>query len=245
MEAILDAGGEAVLSHASAAALWSLPGFRIHPCHVTIRRRSHTVARSIGTVHRMRALQPHHTTVLDQIPVVRPDLMILQLAGIVHANRVPVLLDRAWSMRLLSGPSTRRLLDEVATSGVKGVTALRAALDARGSDYVPPASNLEGRFAHVLEAAGLPRGIRQVDLGADDWCGRVDFHFPNQRVVIEVDSERYHSALSDITADARREDRLRSAGFTIGRVTDGQVFHQPAEVVELVRQLLRAANRAG
>lgn len=45
--------------------------------------------------------------------------------------------------RLLSGPSVRRVLDEVAASGVRGVRLLRALLDDRGPGYVPPASGLE------------------------------------------------------------------------------------------------------
>ena len=241
MEAVLDAGDGAALSHVSAAALWGLAGFSLPPFHVTITRRAHNVHEPLGRVHRMRALEAHHVTKLDGIPVVRPELVILQLAGNVHPGRVGVLLDRLWSMRLLSGPSTRALLDEVAASGVRGVRALRAALDERGPDYIPPATNLEGRFAEVLKRNGLPTMRKQVDLGGQDWCGRVDFVATDRPLLIEVDSEKYHTALSDVAADAAREASLREAGFVVGRVTDEQVFHRPGEVVALIRSLRRAA----
>jgi very-short-patch-repair endonuclease len=243
MASVLDAGEGAVLSHASAASLWGLPGFTLLPAHVTTVRRGRPVDRPIGIVHRMRALRPHHTTELDSIPVVRPELLMLQLAGIVHPERLGVLLDRAWSMRLLSGRSTRMVLDEVAASGVRGVTSLRAALDERGDDYEPPASNLEGRFHQLITRAGLPAMRRQIDLGGDRWNGRVDFVATDRALVIEVDSERYHTALSDAEADLLRETKLRDSGYTVGRVTDFQLFHRPAEVIELVRHLRHVATK--
>ncbi len=233
--AVLDAGEGAVLSHLSAAALWGLPGFALLPAHVTTVRRSHPVGQPVGTVHRMRALKPHHGTVLEGIPVVRPELLVLQLAGTVSAQRAERLFDRTWSMRLLSGATTRRVLDEVAASGVRGVRVLRDILDERGDEYVPPATGLEGRFAEIVRDACLPEMDRQIDLGDDHWCGRVDFFDRTRRLVVEVDSEKYHSALSDVRADAERARSLERAGFTVVRVSDGQVFHRPWEVVDAMR----------
>lgn len=241
--AVLDAGDGAVLSHESAAALWGLPGFTLCPAQVVTPRRSHPVLRPVGTVHRMRALAPRHGTVLDGIPVVRPELLVLQLCGRVSAPRAERLFDRAWSMRLLSGRSTRRVLDEVSGSGVQGVRTLRAILDARGDDYEPPASGLEGRFAEIIREANLPSMERQVDLGDETWCGRVDFFDRVHKLVVEVDSERYHSALSDVVADRERAERLRTAGFRVVRVTDQQVFHRPWQVVAAVRTARRRAAR--
>ena len=112
---------------------------------------------------------------------------------------------------------------------------LRDILDERGDDYVPPATGLEGRFAEVIRDACLPEMDRQLDLGDDHWCGRVDFFDRTRRLVVEVDSEKYHSALSDVRADAERAGRLERAGFTVVRVSDGQVFHRPWEVVDALR----------
>lgn len=236
LAAVLDAGSGALLSHGSAAALWGLPGFTLCPAHVVTERRSHPVDKPIGTVHRMRALTSSHGTALDGIPVVRPELLALQLCATVSAGRAERLFDRLWSMRLLSGPSTRKVLDAISGSGVRGVAVLRAILDARGADYVPPASGLEGRFARIIEDACMPAMKRQVDLGGTSWSGRVDFFDPECGLVVEVDSERYHRALGDVEADGRRAVRLEAAGFVVVRVTDTQVFHRPGEVVEVVRQ---------
>lgn len=248
LAAVLDVGGPAGLSHHSGAAVYGLPGFDLEPWHLTVPRGSMPTARRLGVVHRMRALGPQHLCVLRGLPVVRPELLALQLCGAVHPGRAERALDRMWSMRLLSGPSTRRVLDDVSASGVRGVTVLRALLDARGDDYVPPASNLEARFMQVLREAGQPPMLRQVDVGDEEgWCGRVDFADPKRRgsrrrALVEVDSEMFHAALVDVAADARRQRRLEAAGFVVGRVTDGQVFHRRDEVLAEVRRVRAAAS---
>ena len=80
----------------------------------------------LGIVHRVRGVLEARLTTLDGIPVVRPELLMLQLCATVSPGRAERLLDRAWSMRLLSGASTQRVLDEMAGSGVRGVTVLRS-----------------------------------------------------------------------------------------------------------------------
>ncbi len=241
MAATLDVGG--VLSHTSAAALWGLPGFSLDPLHVCVDRRQNPVTSRLARVHRIRALEHPYLTTLRQVPVVRPELLVLQLCGLVHPERAARALDRAWSMRLLSGPSTRRVLDEVAASGVRGVTLLRTLLDERGDHYVPPASGLEGRFAQIIERAGLPPMDRQVDLGNDErWCGRVDFRDRVLPLVVEINSELFHTALLDVEADAARTRRLEAAGLVVVVVTDHQVFHEPVAVVDAVRAGRRVAG---
>ena len=205
-------------------------------------------ATPLARVHRIRSLTEAHGVVLRGVPVVRPELLALQLCGSVHPDRAERALDRMWSMRLLSGPSTRRMLDEVAASGVRGVTVLRALLDDRGPLYVPPASGLEARFAQILREAGLAPMERQLDLGDHEgWCGRVDFADPptpgGRRALVEVQSEKYHTALVDRRSDEERLLRLRAAGFVVGTVDDFQVWHQPRQVLAEVRRVRSEARR--
>jgi very-short-patch-repair endonuclease len=251
LAAVFDAGPEAALSHGSAAALWGLGAFSVRPIEVTVPRGSMPTPARLARVHRMRAFGPCHRTILDGIPVVRPEVLALQLCGSLHPGRAERALDNLWSKRLLSGPSARRVLDELAGSGVRGVRLLRQLLEDRGPDYVPPASGLEARFAQILRDASEPPMERQVDLGDGlNWCGRVDFADPpavGSRALVEVDSERYHSALVDRRADRDRERRLQNAGFVIGRVTDLQVWQEPLQVVREVRRVrgeVRAPRRA-
>ena len=90
-------------------------------------------------------------------------------------------------------------------------------------------------MADILRSAGITVR-RQVDLGTDGvWSGRVDFLVEGQPIVIEVQSERHHAALSDRRADAARRAGLEAAGFVWVEVWDHEVWATPAVVVARVR----------
>jgi very-short-patch-repair endonuclease len=72
--------------------------------------------------------------------------------------------------------------------------------------------------------------------------GRVDFRDAHLPLIVEVQSEHYHSALVDREHDARRLAALRDAGFVVVEVSEEQVWHRPAEVVEAVRSARRALS---
>jgi very-short-patch-repair endonuclease len=63
--------------------------------------------------------------------------------------------------------------------------------------------------------------------------------------VLEVQSEKYHSSLSDRSHDVARFALLEAAGFTVVEITDEELFTLPQMVVERVldawRQLRRSA----
>lgn len=182
---------------------------------------------------------------LDGVPVVRPALLVLQLAPLVGAHRLGLIFDGLWSRRLLSAPSVRRELEPVLGRGRPGTAALRLVLDERPDDYVPPASNLESRFRQILRDFDLPPMRRQVDLGDEErWCGRVDFRAEDLSLVIEVDSGRFHDALTDQAADAARQKALERAGFLVRRVPEHDIWHRPAQVAARVRAARRDARRS-
>ena len=233
MAGILDCGSTAVLSHRSAAAWWGLTGFDLLPATVT-RTASSRRSSDLATVHRVRVLPPKWVTTLRGGPIVRPEMLALQLYAVCNAKRAERAVERLWSMRLLSGPSIGVFLDDVGARGRNGTAGLRRYLEVRGPNYVPSASSLESRAGQILGDAGI--AVRQqVDAGSEVWVGRVDFCHVEQPLVIEVQSEMYHGALIDQQADEHRLARLRAAGFEVVEVTDEQVWNRPWEVVAAVR----------
>lgn len=242
---VLDAGPHGFLSHVSAAALWGHPAFRIDPVEVitTRERGRRTRASTLAVIHHPRHLPDPFSTVLHGVPVVRPALLLLQLTPRIHPDRLHRILDWFWSRRLLSGPSVAVELAPLLGRGRSGSKVMRELLDALPSDYVPPASNLESRVARILADHGLPRMRRQVDIGGGQWSGRVDFLAADRPLVLEVDSEMYHSALSDVAADTERQRRLEAAGFTVVRVDDHMVWHHPEEVAARVWGGIRGVAR--
>jgi very-short-patch-repair endonuclease len=239
LAAILDASPGAFACGRTAAASWGVTGYRLTPVHVARPKGLSGRRTAMATLHEIARLSEQHVTVLHGVPIVRPEVVVLQLCGSEHPARAERTLDNLWRRRLVSARSLRRTLDELAAQGRNGVRVLRELVDERGDDYVPPASSLEGRFAEVLERAGQTPMRRQVDSGGDRWVGRVDFRDEDLPLLVEVQSETYHLALTDGRDDEVRLAALRGAGFEVVEVTDAQVWHRPDEVVDAVCEARR------
>jgi very-short-patch-repair endonuclease len=230
MAGCLDAGRNAAVADATAAWLWGAPGFGARPIHlvrpVGVSRRKPELA----VVHEVHDLHPSQIKVLDGIPVVSPSRVVCELAG-SQPQRAERVLDRFWSERLLDGETFRRTVEQLKDRGRRGSTLFRELDAARGPGYVPPASSLERRFVELCQ---WPMR-RQVDSGGEEWCGRVDFRDEAVPLVVEIQSERYHTSLVDKAADAVRRARLEVAGFTVVEVWDTDVWHRPQLVNERIR----------
>jgi very-short-patch-repair endonuclease len=240
MVAVLDAGRGAHLSHLTAGRRWGQTGCALFPVQV-VRVGSTRRSTSLARVHRVRRLPEQWVTCLEGLPIVRPELLALQLFAECSFGRAERLTDRLWSDRLLSAPSLQRLLEDLGRSGRNGTAGLRRYLEHRPPDYVPPASGLEHRFMEIMQRAGIPVR-RQVDSGGERWTGRVDFRHRWLPLVIEVQSEKYHTSLSDRQADALRTAQLRTAGFEVLEISDGVVWTAPATVIDLVRRAVRTTS---
>lgn len=71
----------------------------------------------------------------------------------------------------------------------------------------------------------------------------VDFLFPVERLVVEVDGSA-HDGLSARFRDARRDDLLRSRGCYVLRVRNEDVYEQPDAVLEEIGRLLHRRSTA-
>jgi very-short-patch-repair endonuclease len=177
------------------------------------------------------------------VPVVRPELLALQLFADHSDRRAERLVDRLWSMRLLSGRSIGACLSDLGERGRNGTAGLRVYLDRRGDDYVPPASGLESRVMELLQEAWIPMR-RQVDSGGERWTGRVDFRHEELPLIVEVQSEAHHTALVDVEHDAARQKDLEKAGFVVLEAWDTDVWQRPRQFVADVAAAERTC-RAG
>ena len=84
LAAVLDVGEHAVLSHASAAAWWQLPGFGLAPEHTTRLRGGRVRPSHLSTVHQPLSLTSDHVTTLHAVPVTTPARTIFDLAAREH-----------------------------------------------------------------------------------------------------------------------------------------------------------------
>lgn len=242
MAAVLDAGPGSALSHTSALAWWKVPGFTLRDLHVTQAKvRQRRLAHAAHGVD----LPAAHVRVLDGVPVVAPARALFDLAGMsrVPRQRVERAVDSAWSLRLVSGCTLQAMLHQLVGQRRAGLATMREILEARGPDYIPPASGLEGRVVEILRGYSKASLRRQVDTGDDEgWIGRIDFADPELPFRLEVQSDRFHASHLDRQADAQRLSRLEAAGFVVVTVTETDVWHYPDRVVELVREGRYQAN---
>jgi hypothetical protein len=246
MALVLAAGPDAAASHRSAAALLGIPGFsRRGEAEVsTPRARRHRAA--TGVVHRCRAFPAAHLTVVDGIVTTRVARTLVDLAGVLPAGRVERAVDSCLGQRMVSLETLVATFEELAGRGRAGIAIMRAILAARAPGYIAPESPLEAEFLAFLAAAGLPEPVRQLDVGGDEgWIGRVDYAFRPWKVLVELDGRAYHTANLDREADARRDARLRAAGWLIIRITSADLRDRPGEVLARLRQAMPGAACPG
>ena len=107
MIAVLQAGPQAIASHASAAWLWDLPGFA--PGTTVTRPRSHGDRATGG--HRPTVVPPHHVTVLREIPVTSLPRTIFDLAAGHDLGRMARLVDTVVGRSPAMLPALHRTFD--------------------------------------------------------------------------------------------------------------------------------------
>lgn len=240
MAAVLDAGAGAVASHRTAAALWRLPGFGLSDCDVSRLHGGDHEPGSLSTLHHPRLLPAHHCTAVEGIPVTTPARTLFDLAGVLPPARTERALDNALAMSPGLLPVLHRMLPELAQRGRTGIRLMRELLADRPVGYIAPASGLEARVVKLLDEVGITTR-RQVDVGGDDWIGRVDLLVVGTRLIVEVDSNRFHTSKLDRDRDAERDTSLRAAGYDLVRVTEEEAWYRPSDVTRKVRLALRRA----
>jgi very-short-patch-repair endonuclease len=111
--------------------------------------------------------------------------------------------------------------------GRRGIRKLRILL----GTYTRTDSDLERRFLTLAERAGLPRPQTQA------WVEglRVDFHWPEVRLVVETDGLVYHRTPAEQAVDRKRDQALTAAGFICLRFTNAQVRLEPDLVIATLR----------
>ena len=101
---------------------------------------------------------------------------------------------------------------------------------------------LAGGDGGVLDEAGIHGFERQVDIGDDErWLARVDLVHERRLAILQIDGDRYHTALLDRAHDAAQQEALERAGWVVGRVTEDDVWYRPRQVRETALDTLRRA----
>ena len=240
---LLEAGDDSALAFSTGAAFWRLPGFNYQP--LLLLRPVGRKARSLqfASIRTCTRLAPHHVLEVRGLRVTSPTRTLFDLALDISPGRLERALDTAWSMRLTDGPRLYAMLDEIRRCGRPGIEMLERLIVERGPDWVPPESGLERRFHDLLRKNDqLPMRL-QVGVGDDRMIGRVDALDDDARVIVEIQSDRYHRSPSDVAADARRRAALEAAGWAVVEVWEDDLFHNPGPMLQQLRRVRSSRRR--
>ena len=231
------------LSHQCATGWWGLPGFGVRPLQVMRFRPGSSKRSPLAQLHRPVRLLPHHLTEWRGVAVTRPARTLFDLAAVDNPGRVERTYDTMWSRGLINPALMDRMLGELQGRGRPGIQLMRQLIEARRGIEQPTGSRLERRFEHLARRAMIPQLRRQVDVGDDDWVGRMDFVGSERALVVEVDSALHHAALLDVRRDESVTRRLEASGWLVLRLSEDDLWNRGAWVVEQLERAWWAAPR--
>jgi Transcriptional regulator, AbiEi antitoxin len=232
MAAVLACGERAVLSHGSAATLWGFNKYWDLPFEVIAPTvRSHKGI----TVHRSRTLARCDMTGQLGVPVTTPERTALDIAprltdrrltrvvndgrhaGFLHLNDLADVLERN-----PRHPGTRRLQRFV-----------------ENPSDAPTRSPLEDDFLAFAKRYGLPAPVTNTHLLGYE----VDVLYPAERVIVEVDSHRFHSDRDSFERDRNRDADMLAADILTVRITDERIKQKPEREARRLNQILEGRRR--
>lgn len=237
MAAVLACGGDAALSHRSAAALLGIGSESRGQIDVSVPRRCE-LRRPGLHVHGRPTIRPEDLWEFDRIRVTSPAQTIVDLSSELGVVAVERAVNDADKRDLIDPETLRRALEH--HGGEPGVRALRELLDKltfRLSD-----SELEIHFRPIATTAGLPPPLSKRIVNGFE----VDFFWPALGLVVETDGLRYHRTPSAQARDARRDRAHTLAGMTPLRFTHYEVSYERRRVRSALlraRVLLENRNR--
>jgi very-short-patch-repair endonuclease len=225
------------LGHLDALGLWQVRRRTRGEVHVCVSSGVKLERQGI-VLHRRRGLLPSMITVYRGIRVTNLACTLVDVAPSLHRNELEAAINESNKLNLTDPEALRLALGDYA--GRPGVAIVRDVLDKRTFTFTD--SDLERAFLRLVRRAGLPPPLTQVRISGF----RVDFFWPDLRLVVETDGLRYHRTPAQQARDRQRDQVLVAAGMTVLRFTHAQVRHDPAHVegtlVAVVERLRRAAG---
>jgi hypothetical protein len=223
--AVLACGEGAALSHGSGRALWGGGEWPRVPEVTTRWQRRRPGIRS----HQSETLTPHDVRTHQGIRATTPVRTVLDLQP------------------RLSDPALARLVNDLRISGHlhSGAFAELCARSRRVDRLVggvgaapqrPSRSWLEDAFRRFTARHDLPMPITSAILPHN---GReVDALYPEHRLIVELDSWRYHSSRTSFERDRAKDADALAHGYRTLRITNERLAADGAEEAARIRRIL-------
>jgi very-short-patch-repair endonuclease len=222
--AVLAAGGDAVISHTTAAANWQFRHVERHQAgiHITATRQ----IRLPGVTSHISDLTAAEITFHERIPTTTPDRTLVDVAAFLTVDRLGQCLDDAMRRDLIHLERLRRLVESMASRpGRRLVKPLQYVLARRITGYRPGANDWERHMDELWDQLGLEAGVRQFRVQVEGHTYIIDRAIPHLKIGAEYNGHEYHSRPSDVDRDVRRMAELAAHGWHIVAVTPATKPH--------------------
>ena len=234
----LEVGPHAVRSHECAAEV-----LKIHPIPpgrlvFTTHHADHHKIPGV-TVHQLKDLLSHHTTMIDGLPTTTAARTVVDLAAVSSFERLKRIMENAVAESITTDDEVAAVLHEIARPGKWGAKKLQRVLAARAPGEPVPDSVLERMLLDALRQAGLPAPVPQFPHpGRHPGPGRVDFAYPHARLILEADGRRWHQRIADLQRDRARDNEAARAGWLTMRFMHEELRSDPADVARAIIEAL-------
>ena len=207
--AVLAGGTGAKLSHAPGAHVFKLTrAKRPPPPEITVPTTAHRRRPGI-VIHRVKALHPYDVTVHEGIPITAVPRVLLDMAPRLSPAKLGRACHEAWVHHNTTPAHVEACIAR--NPHKPGVAKLRYAL---GSDIT--LSDLEDAFIALLQRHGLPVPRTNIDVDGD----KVDCHWPEHDLTVELLSFRFHATRDAFEKDVARRRRSLHVPYTYGDVVE-------------------------
>ena len=216
-----------------------MEGFRLRrPYHVLIPR-GRNVRRAGVVVHTSTTVDPIDTAQVHGLPVLSPVRTLIDVASGATLAQLTVAIDSALRDGLISEDLLHRRICALRSTGRYGLPKLLAALE--GGDIARGGHSwLEREFLRLVAEHRIPRPRpQQVLTRRGDRLVRVDFHFEQYGLVVEVLGYRWHRSQAQMRSDAERANALTLRGYRCLQFVYRHVVEEPDMVIDTLRAALR------
>jgi very-short-patch-repair endonuclease/predicted transcriptional regulator of viral defense system len=226
MAAVLACGGEAVLSHRSAAHQLGIRRTSRKEIEVTVPR---------GSAHQRPGIRIHvarrvEATTVDRIPCTTLPRTLLDLAEVVPRAHLRKAITRAEQLRIFDLNEMKRVLAHA--NGRRGAPILQSVI--AHFEPVETETRIEEIFLELCRKYGIPHPRVNRWIAGD----RADFHWPDQRVIVETDGWETHGTRTAFEKDRERLQDLVAIGWRVIPFTWRQINDDPDRVARILGAVL-------
>lgn len=238
LAAVMAVGGDAALSHVSAAYVLLLLPYpaRLATVHVTTAR--HSPSQRPGIAVHSSPLATTETLILDGVRVTSVDRTLLDLAALTDGRELERAVAQAVATKRTSLPRLRAYATR--HRGRNGTGRLRSLVAAPTPPRFTRSEAEERLLALIRTSDELPDPLTNHPVDPYE----LDVYWPGAQLAVEYDSFEFHGDEAAFEHDRLRDARLAAEhGIQVLRVTRRQVFHNPSPLLIRLERTYRRRRR--